>query len=383
LSDSFDVIVLGAGPAGSSCARRAAELGLSVAVLEKADFPRPKPCAAGLTEKAMLLLGDDLDPVRHRRFRSAEIAFDRYLSLMVSAPDDLVATTTRRELDAQLARSADAAGARIEHGRVATGLDQECGVVRVRAGTDTLTAGHVVVCDGARGAGRSMLGLDPLRMGGGLYVRARPGAGELPDDVAGRLLFDPTAVRRGYGWIFPKRDHLNIGVFSQRELHGGLRRALDTFLVARGFDGWRTEGPFAFPIPVRRPQDALGTGRVLFAGDAAGLVNPVTGEGISSAVLSGRLAAEAISRTLGTDHEADRLYAQCVAQEVIPMIDGSRRNGDLAYGLGPGFLKLAARTPFLRSLVGPAWRAATEGYEGLTMKVVVGGAVVGQHGGDA
>jgi flavin-dependent dehydrogenase len=240
----------------------------------------------------------------------------------------------------------------------------------------------VVVADGARGAGRSMLGLAPLTSGGGLYVRARPESGELLEADA-RLLFDPTVVRRGYGWIFPKRDHLNVGVFSQRALHGGLRPALESFLAARGLSGWRTEGPFAYPIPVRRPADALGAGRVLFSGDAAGLVNPVTGEGISSAILSGRLAAEAISKALGTERGALSVYKETVAREVVPMTDGSRRNGNIAYGLGPGLMRLAARTPVLRSLVGPAWRAATRGDDGLEMTVVVGGEVVGQHGGGA
>jgi flavin-dependent dehydrogenase len=325
---------------------------------------------------------EGLEAVEHRRFRTAEVAFDRHLSLIVSAPFDLVVTTTRREFDSLLARRAEEAGAGIDYGRAATGLAEEGGLVRVRAGSDTLTAGHVVVADGARGASRSMLGLAPLRMGGGLYVRARPESGSLPEDAA-RLLFDATAVKRGYGWIFPKRDHLNVGVFSQRELHSGLRTALDSFLAARGLSAWRAEGPFAFPIPVSRPQDALGTGRVLFAGDAAGLVNPVTGEGISSAVLSGRLAAESISKALGTGCEALGAYERRVANEVVPMTDASRRKGNMAYGLGPGFLKLAARTPVLRSLVGPAWRAATGGEEGLAVTVVAGGTVVRRYGGGA
>jgi geranylgeranyl reductase family protein len=358
-----------------------------VVVLEKADFPRSKPCAAGLTEKALRLLGGVLGggalaAAEHRRFRTAEVAFGRHLSLIISSPNDLVLTTTRREFDSLLVQSAEEVGARIDQGRAATGLGQEDDVVRVRAGSDELTAGHVVVADGARGASRSMLGLAPLRLGGGMYVRVRPESGSLPEETA-RLLFDATAARRGYGWIFPKRDHLNVGVFSQRELSAGLRTALDTFLAARGLSGWRTEGPFAFPIPVLRPSDALGTGRVLFAGDAAGLVNPVTGEGISSAVLSGRLAAESISKALGTARDALGVYRRRVEQEVVPMTDGSRRKGDIAYGLGPGFLKLAARTPVLRSLVGPAWRAATRGEEGLAVTVVAGGTVVGRHGGDA
>jgi geranylgeranyl reductase family protein len=373
LNETFDLIVVGAGPAGSSCARRAAELGLTVVVLEKATFPRAKPCGAGLTDKALRLLGGEQEPVEQRRLHSAEIAFGRHLSLIVDSQDALVATTTRRELDALLVRAAETAGATVEFGRAVEALAPDGAGVRVTSGSDSMTAGHVVVADGARGTGRHMLGLTPVRMGGGLYVRARPASGELPEHLFGSLLFDPTAASRGYGWIFPKGDHLNVGVFSQHELRGGFRRDLDAFLVLRGLTGWLTEGPFAFPIPVRRPADALGTDRVLLAGDAAGLANPVTGEGISSAILSGRVAADTIAESLDSGVAASAAYARRVEEEVVPMIDGSRRKGEFVYGLGPGFLKLVARTPILKAVIAPAWRAATRDNEALSLTVVKDG----------
>jgi geranylgeranyl reductase family protein len=370
MSAEFDIVVVGAGPAGSSCARRAGELGLSVAVLEKSTFPRSKPCGAGLTDKALRLLNGEQSPVEHRRFDTAEITFDRHLSLLVRGPETLMATTTRVELDALLARGAEIAGAEVEFGRAVTGLEREGEGIRVRLGSDSLTAGHVVVADGARGAGRSMLGLTPLPMGGGIYVRVFPGTDGLPELAGGRVLFDPTVSRRGYGWVFPKNDHLNVGVFSQCELNADLRRDLETFLARQGLDAWRTQGPFAFPVPVGRPSDALGTDRVLFAGDAAGLVNPVTGEGISAAILSGRLAAEAVSGSLDTGRSVSASYARRIYAEVVPMTDGSRKKGDFVYGLGPGFLRFVARTPGMKAVIAPAWRAAMRDSKGFSLTVV-------------
>ena len=369
MSERFDVIVLGAGPAGSSCARRATELGARVLVLERSDFPRAKPCGAGLTDKALSLMAGEEKPVEHRRFSSAEIAFGRHLSLMVGSPDTLMVTTTRRELDARLARSAEAAGARIDLGRPVTALEEDGSGVGVTAGTDSLTASYVIVADGVRGAGRSMLGLAPIRLGGGCYVRAFPEREGQAEGAPPGVLFDVTAARQGYGWVFPKRGHLNVGVFSQRPLDLDLTRELRDFLSSRGLDAWRTEGPFAFPIPVGRPGDALGTSRVLFAGDAAGLVNPVTGEGISSAILSGRLAAESIAK--GDSSGPAATYARRVESEVIPMTDGSRWAGQFVYSLGPALLDRLARTPALRSLIGPAWRAAARRRSGLSVEAVV------------
>ncbi len=380
MSESFDVIVVGAGPAGSSCARRAAELGLSVTVLEKATFPRSKPCGAGLTERALRLLNGEQAPVERQRFDTAEIAFDRHLSLVVVGREALLATTTRAEFDTLLSRAAEAAGASVEFGRDVTSLEREGEGVRVRVGGNSMTARHVVVADGARGAGRRMLGLSPLRMGGGIYLRVFPSADGLPELSCGRVLFDPTAAKRGYGWVFPKGDHLNIGVFSQCELSAKLKRDLDTFVALQGFGAWRSEGPFAFPIPIGRPADALGTDRVLFAGDAAGLANPVTGEGISAAILSGRLAAEAVVESLDTDRAVSALYARRIEAEVVPMTDGSKKKGDFVYGLGPGFLKLAARTPVLRAIIAPAWRAATRDSDAFSL-AVAGGPEASEPGG--
>jgi len=369
VSKSFDVIVVGAGPAGSSCARRAAQLGLSVTVLEKSTFPRFKPCGAGLAYKTLRLLNGEQAPVERRRFDTVEIAFGRYLSLVVAGRETLMATTTRAEFDALLLRAAEAAGAGVEFGRAVTGLEREGEEVRVSVGGDSMTARHVVVADGARGAGRRMLGLSPLRMGGGIYVRVFPRADGLPELPGGRVLLDPTAARRGYGWVFPKGDHLNIGVFSQCELSTKLKRDLEAFVVLQGFGACRSEGPFAFPIPVGRPADALGTERVLFAGDAAGLVNPVTGEGISSAILSGRLAAEAVSESLEKGQAVSALYERRIQAEVVPMTDGSRKKGDFVYGLGPGFLKFVARVPILKATIAPLWQSATRGSEEFSLAV--------------
>jgi len=371
LSATYDLIVLGAGPAGSSCARRAAELCLNVLVLEKSTFPRNKPCGAGLTDKALRLLGGEEESVAQRSFCSAEVAFGRDLSLIFRNPDTLVTTTTRRDFDALLMRRSESAGARVDLERVANALEEDGRGVTVSSGGDRMTASHVVVADGVRGTGRGMLGLASIRLGGGMYVRAFPKSGSMPDHLTERPLFDPTAARNGYGWILPKEGHLNVGVFSQRNLDSGLTRELEAFMTARGLDGWRTEGPQAFPIPVGRPHDALGTDRVLCAGDAAGLVNPITGEGISSAILSGRLAAESIAESLDSDHGASAAYARRVVAEVMPVTDGSRRKGRFVYGLGSGFLKLAARTPALRSVIGPMWRAATRERTALTLEVVV------------
>ena len=358
MSDTQDLIVVGAGPAGSSCARRAAELGLSTLVLEKSTFPRPKPCAAGLTQKAMSLLGDAVDDVAHRRVHTVEISVGRLFSLSHEGIVPYVTTTTRGELDVALARAASEAGADVEFGTRVDSVVPESASVTVEAGGRRFRARYVVAADGTRGSCRSMLKLSPLRLGGGIYVRAFPPSADGLSPFTDRVVFDLTATSRGYSWSFPKRDHLNVGIFSQHELRPGLARDLESCLASRGLASWRTEGPFAYPIPLGIPRDALGTDRVLFVGDAAGLVDPVLGEGISHSIESGRAAASAVAAAKRIGIDAADAYRRHVLHEIAPSVNRLTSKGNFVYSFPPGLMRAVVRVPPVRAVLFALWRSA-------------------------
>jgi geranylgeranyl reductase family protein len=354
----YDVIVVGAGPAGSSCAARASELGLSVLLLERAEFPRPKPCAAGLTERALEMLGGKIDTAVHRRVQIVEIACGGARLLAFAADHPLIATTTRRELDSLLMSLAGQEGAAVEQGVSVESVEQDGEQVRVTGSGRSWTGRNVVVADGSRGVLRERLGLDAPRFGGGAYVRLFPDATAELEPFADRVLFDPSVTARGYGWIFPKSDHLNVGVFRQRPLRSGIVSVLDSFVGEMGVASWRADGPFAFPIPLGRPPGAVSSGRVLVAGDAAGLADPITGEGISHAIESGRAAAEAVAEAERSGREPDgqvrdtaaSIYERVVAREIVPRVNALRLRGSVLYLLGPGFARASARARPLRAL---------------------------------
>jgi geranylgeranyl reductase family protein len=347
LEHSLDVVVAGAGPAGSSCARRAAELGLRVLLVERDRFPRPKHCAAGLSARALSRLGPEAAGVVHREFPAVEFVVGRRTTLVWTGAERVLATTTRRELDAALAGAAEEAGAAVEQGASVSGVEEAApGSVLVTAGGRVLRARYLVAADGARGALRERCGAGAVRMSGAAYVRAFPPPGEAGALERGRVTFDLTGARRGYGWVFPKSDHLNVGVYTQRPLSGGITADLGAFLEARGLASWRHEGPFAFPVPAGPRGSRPAAGRVLFAGDAAGLADPVTGEGISHAIASGRLAAEAVAEALASRTSAGPAYAARVAAEVRPEVVLLSAIGNAFYALGPGAAdRLVAAAP--------------------------------------
>ena len=347
MTDGYDLVVIGAGPAGASCARRAGELGLSVLVLEAATFPRSKPCAGGLTSRAIELAGAGVKAHLRESPRTLKIKFGR-ATVIWEGSGPVLHTATRSELDAFLSERAVEAGAEIEFGGRVDAISEEGDHVSVLVGGTPRRGTFVLRADGARSALGGGHERRRDRRFGAVYVRAFPPAeGDLGEHV-GTVMFDPTATPRGYGWIFPKHDHLNVGVFAQRALDRGSGDALRSFIRANGLGRWRTEGPFAAPIPGRvgTPTE-LAPGRVMVAGDAAGLVDPITGEGISYALASGRIAAEAAADALREGRDAGSAYVRRVRGEVIPLLQETRSLGALVYLLGPRGLRGASQVPFL------------------------------------
>lgn len=306
----FDILVTGSGPAGAAAAFTAARAGLRTGLIDRASFPRDKLCGGGVTGRALAewrrVFGTappDMLMLDRVEFR----AFGAFGGRIEDAPP--IGMTMRRDFDAAARALALAAGAEPIRARV-DAVDPGTGEVTLEGG-EVLTARMVIGADGVRSAAaRSLLGrsFDPEQIGFAYEFEAPPGT--IPDThlPAGTLRIDFGAARGGYGWTFPKRQSVTVGVGGVQRQNPDLRARLEAYAAEMGLAELpRVKGhhvPFGdFPA---RP----GRGRLLLAGDAAGLVDPMTGEGIAHALTSGHAAAEAAIRALGTDapESADRLY---------------------------------------------------------------------------
>ncbi len=364
MSGQFDLIVVGAGPAGSSCAERAAKLGLRVVVFEKEVFPRSKPCAGGLTSRVLRLLDSSIDGIIHHNIRTSEFLVGPRVTVTWTGRDTTIATTTRKELDQYLAERAISAGARVEFG-VAVDSAIDLGAhVEVTAGSRSLSAPYLVAADGVRGCLKGMVGIPSLRLSGAAYARVFPNTFSDLEPFLDRAIIDAGVRRGGYGWIFPKRDHLNVGVCGGAALGPDYIRDVDRFIEQRGLGSWRVEGHFARPTPAAVGSASLAKRRVLVVGDAAGLADPITGEGISHSIASGRLAAESIRQALNGGDDASTIYRGRAVAEILPVISHSIRLGRFLHALGPGPLSAGLRIPgmaaFLESWM-PRLGHASEG----------------------
>ena len=309
--EHWDVVVVGAGPAGSSAARVAAERGRRVLLVDAAPFPRYKTCGGGLIGTSLALLPPGALAAVEARVATTSFSLRGGPARRVRSTRPFLALVRREVLDQALVDAAVEAGATFrDHVRV-TRLVESAEGVRLTTSAGELTAGVVVGADGSSGVVGRHVGVRIARSDLGLEVELA-GVG---DDWRHRVHLDWGRDPGTYGWVFPKGDRLTVGVI-QRKGEGAATRAY----LARLLDGlglvererlhdsghltrWREPGS-----PVRR-------GAVLVAGDAAGLLEPWTREGISYALRSGMAAGEAAA---GGDEAALAGYEAYVARELEP-----------------------------------------------------------------
>lgn len=300
-----DIIVLGAGPAGAAAAARAARAGVSVALVDKARFPRDKLCGGGVTERSRAYFqeafGQDIDFTDILSTQDVEFwhAGARLAQMQDVAPIHLA---MRVSFDAQMLRHALAFGAADFTGHKVTHIE---GTTLTLAGGQQLSGKILIGADGVNSAiARHLFGraYDRDQIGFALEVEAPK------TDNSSALRIDFNAADWGYGWRFPKTGSVTIGVGGLTSHNPDMKARMQGYTDLLGLtEVPRVKGHF---LPFGHFKTKPGRGPVLLAGDAAGLVDPITGEGIAYAIRSGHLAADAAVTALrqGSPDRAFELY---------------------------------------------------------------------------
>ena len=298
---TYDVAIVGAGPAGSTAAYRLATAGASVLLLDKATFPRDKPCGGGVTGRAARLLPFSIEPVVEDVVDRLECGLRYRHRFTRRARAPLAYMTQRRRLDEFLLQQAAEAGAEVREGETADARE--------------LDARIVIGADGCNGRSAKQLGLaDGVVHGVALEAN-------YPHDrrYAGAMVLEIAVIRGGYGWIFPKGDHVNVGVGGNGEEGSKLRAELRRMCEAYGIDPDAATETRGYRLPLRLPGTLLARGRTAVIGDAAGLVDPFSGDGMYEAFLSARLAADAALEVLAGRAENLDAYQAAVERRIAPL----------------------------------------------------------------
>lgn len=306
----WDAIVVGAGPAGCAAAYDLAAGGRSVVLLDRADFPRHKACAGGLTRKSLRTLRYSVAPVTRESISSIVVEKGSGQAATLESRKLVCAMTVRRELDEFCLRQTMAAGAQFVRIRPIEGIETGESSVTVKTPEQNFTGRFLIGADGVYSNVRRLLyGGQPawFRRGFALEADVRPAGG---CDFG--LVFDLSAVRHGYGWVFPKRDHLNVGLYA--EAAEKIDRGCLLAWTRQRFNGAVMEHLTGQYLGFGAENAPAQTGRIFLAGDAGGFADPLTGEGIYGAISSGQAAAAAIEEQLRGGLAADRAFGQLTAQ---------------------------------------------------------------------
>lgn len=327
---SIDCVVIGAGPAGSTAARELAARDIRVLLVDRAQFPRDKPCGGGVVISAAAQLPFSLDPVVERVVDTFRVTYRRRGSFLHHFGAPLAYMTQRTRLDAYLVERACDAGVEFQDGRAIESVQIDAGVVAVRfRDGGQLSARAAVAADGANSVVRRSFQLPPFRsavaLEANLDVHVDAGTDSVGQPWRDQIALDLGSIPGGYGWVFPKGDHLNIGVGGWPSTGPTLRRELDLYARSLGFDPAALHDRRGHHLPLRDPDSVLRLGPIAFVGDAAGLVDPLSGEGIGHAFHSGRLAALEIDRLLRGDVADLAGYEQAVRREIEPDLAVSRQ----------------------------------------------------------
>ncbi len=363
------VAVLGGGPAGASAAERIARAGLRTIVIDE-KLVWEKPCGGGITYKAYAKY-----PYLIENGTPKKIVRDTVLAAPKAGAVKLALTRpiliyARIDLNEMLLRRAEAAGAEIEKERVLS-LNRTSSGWRIRTRTGSIEADFCILATGAR---------NPLRDVGTQYT-----ARDTMYTLGYRVPADQTHVDinflpklNGYIWVFPRTDHLSVGICGKGEPAQALRRRLERYMDEKGFS--RKEANFyAHVLPALEDRgwrnNRLAGDGWLAVGDAAGLVDPITGEGLYYAVRSGDLASQVLLNEQGLEKKAE-LYRQVIARDFgldLTYAAGLAKKffrETIVYGAVPRrMVEFTRRSPRFREIMQDLF-AGTQPYDHLRSRVL-------------
>jgi geranylgeranyl reductase family protein len=293
----WDVVVVGAGPAGTSAARVAAEAGRSVLLIERATLPRYKTCGGGIIGMSAASLPAGMVAPFVDQVSAVTFSHDGHWVRTRRSRKPVFGLVQRDAFDAALAKAAVEAGAELREGTTVTQVTQRADHVELGTsdGGAPIRARSVVGADGSASRLGKHVGVacDQVDLGLEAEIPVPP---RVAREWAGRVLIDWGPLPGSYGWVFPKGDSLTVGVIAARGDGEATRAYLRDFVARLGLDGYTPIVQSGHLTRCRREDSPVARDRVLVAGDAAGLLEPWTREGISYALRSGTLAGSAAAR---------------------------------------------------------------------------------------
>jgi geranylgeranyl reductase family protein len=320
-----DVIVCGAGPSGSTAAIELLKQGFSVMILEKKVFPRYKVCGAGLTPKILEIVPADIAHVIHTTIHSVRFSTNFEEVFTRSSEKPVMFCTSREEFDHLLLKNAEMNGALSKMGEQVKEIIQDNESVTVRTQSGSYRGRFFVAADGAASLAARTFGLRGDIEWGMAWEAELETTPYILEKYSETIFLDWGTFPGGYAWVFPKKDHLSAGVGGPARLSRYMPQYYRDFLGSTNIPVLKTLSNRSFPIPVKRGKNPVHNKRVVLAGDAAGLTDTLTGEGIYWAVKSGKIAAETVGNAILLGRNNLDEYSLRINREILPELNEAVR----------------------------------------------------------
>ncbi len=328
----YHALIVGAGPAGTTAARYIAQQGLAALVIEQQRIPRVKPCGGALTHRALDLLPKGAESQFQEHPHQWTFQGTGQPPVTLSRDQAYCHIVERQYFDQSLSEAAERAGATVHDGESVQKIGTQDQGVEIVTTEARYHADYLIGADGAYGPTARLMHIPRPRHGAALETEVVP-PHSIWERYAGRVEVHIGPYSWGYAWVIPRNGILNIGVGSFRSNTFPLKQAFYQFVEQ--ILGHRNVTALAHPLPYRLSFARPSQGRVLLAGDAAGLMDAFSAEGIYSALRSGAMAGNAVVKAV-TKNVPLNDYDHQIYQEFWPSLKSAIKMGLLFYPL-PGF----------------------------------------------
>lgn len=317
----YDVAIIGSGPSGASAAFHAAKLGLKTIIIEKETLPRYKTCGGGFVFRGRKHMPFDISEVVESEFNTVDIVFaEKNLSFKTQRDHPIITMIMRDSFDHLIVKKAQEFGVDLLQGEAL--IEIKSGeIAELKTSNNLINSRFVIAADGALSPTAKLAGwTTETRM----MCPALEYELEVSDEEFEKhkhaARFDIDAAPLGYGWSFPKKKHLSVGVgnFMKTKKNPKLREYYHKYVESIGIKDIISFSAHGFIIPISPRTDGFVKQNVFLIGDAAGFADPVTAEGISNAIYSGKLCAKAIAESELDPNTAEQLYHEKLEAKMLP-----------------------------------------------------------------
>ncbi|TKB73386.1 MAG: geranylgeranyl reductase family protein [Nitrospira sp.] len=336
-TQSYDAIVVGMGPAGSTAAYELSRAGASVLGLDKQLHPRYKVCGGGLSVRIDRILDADFKSVVEHTIHGVQFSYAGQDPFFIPSAGPIAYMVMRDRFDSLLVEKARRAGTDIHEGESAQDFIPLDGGVEVVTDRGRYRAKVLIGADGANSVVAQRL-FPSRRQRGRPSLESEIGIGQAPVYPGeGKVLIDLGATARGYAWIFPKSERLSIGVAEFRGLTTSPREVFQRFIRdEKGLAPFSVPSPSGHPLPLytavgSSARRSLVSQRALLVGDAGHLVDPLFGEGIYYAIRSGQMAAASVLDTFHDRRKTLQEYEWAVGREILEEFHIAARLARIVY----------------------------------------------------